>query len=88
MRHKPNVGGVERVIRILGGGTAILVGVTLFIAGPANVFVGLALVALTLVGLDFLITGVTGYCPLYHRLGRSTVRHTGRHSHTVRHTQG
>lgn len=78
MRHEQNLGAIERVIRIIGGGAAAIVGIALFIAGPANVFIGLALVALTLIGLDFLFTGVTGYCPLYHRLGISSARHTSR----------
>jgi len=75
MRREQNLGSIERVIRILGGGAAAILGVIWFIAGPANVFIGLALLALTLIGLDFFVTGVTGYCPLYHWLGLSTARH-------------
>jgi len=80
MRHEQNLVVIERVIRILCGCAAAIMGIALFIAGPANLFIGFALVALTLVGLDFFFTGVTGYCPLYHRLGISTTRHPSRHA--------
>ena len=32
MRHEQNLGAIERVIRILGGGTAAIMGIALFIA--------------------------------------------------------
>lgn len=73
MRREQNVGAVERGIRIAGGGGAALVGIVLLLGGPGSFFVGVALVALTLLGIDFFVTGLTGYCPLYHRLGWSTV---------------
>jgi hypothetical protein len=31
-------------------------------------------VALVLLGLDFVVTGLTGYCPLYRRPGWNTRR--------------
>lgn len=78
MQREQNVGTVERVIRIVGGGGAAVVGLVLLVTGPGSFLLGLALVALTLLGIDFFVTGVTGYCPLYHRLGLSTARHTPR----------
>jgi len=81
MRREHNVGTVERGIRIVGGGVAALVGLVglvLFIQGAGNFLLGLALVALIFVGVDFLVAGVTGYCPLYYRLGLSTAHHAPR----------
>ena len=34
-------------------------------------------IAASLVGLDFVVTGAIGFCPLYQKLGRGTAR---RHS--------
>ena len=70
-RHQ-NVGAIERWVRVLGGGGAALVGLAFLLAGPASPLLGVAAVALVLLGLDFIVTGITGYCPLYKRLGWST----------------
>lgn len=78
MRREQNVGVIERGFRIVGGGVAALVGLVglvLFIEGAGSILLGLAFVALLLLGADFFVTGVTGYCPLYHRLGISTAHH-------------
>ena len=74
MTREQNVGPVERWIRVIGGSTAVVVGLTLLLGGPANVLIAFGLVALTLLGFDFAVTGITGYCPLYQRLGVSTAR--------------
>ena len=58
---------VERAARIAGGGLLTLVAVNVALASS-----GLAVwgwLAAGLLGLDFLITGIRGYCPLYARLG-------------------
>ena len=60
-------------MRILGGGLATL-GVLLQLASPASLLLGLAYGLVILLGLDFVMTGLTGYCPLSHHLGWSTVR--------------
>lgn len=73
-QREQNVGTVERWVRIVGGSLATLVGLAFLLAGPASLLWGVAYVAVALLGLDFLVTGITGYCPLYHRLGRTTVR--------------
>lgn len=73
MKPEQNVGPFERWLRIIGGELAALVGLALLLAGPASLIWGVAYVALALLGLDFLVTGITGYCPLYHRLGWSTL---------------
>jgi hypothetical protein len=72
MKHKQNVGPVERGIRVIGGSLAAIVGLILFLQILASLLVGLAGIVLVLLGLDFVVTGITGYCPLYHRLGWST----------------
>lgn len=75
MAREQNVGTIERWIRVIGGGSAVVVGLSLLLGDPGNFLVAIALVALTLLGVDFLVTGITGYCPLYHRFGLSTARH-------------
>lgn len=72
MKQKRNVGTVERWIRIIGGAIAAVGGIFLLFPAPASLLLGLAGVVLVLLGLDFVVTGITGYCPLYHRLGWST----------------
>lgn len=80
MKREQNVGTVERGIRIVGGGGAALAGLVLLVAGPGSFLLGVALVALMLLGIDFFVTGLTGYCPLYHRLGWSTAPRRPRHA--------
>ncbi len=75
MQREKNVGPVERSARIVGGGTAIIIGLLWLIGGPASALIAVAAVALIALGLDFFVTGVTGYCPLYQRLGWSTAPH-------------
>jgi hypothetical protein len=72
MKRKQNVGTAERWIRVIGGGLAVIVGLFFLFSVPASLLLGLAGVVLVLLGLDFVVTGITGYCPLYHRLGWST----------------
>jgi hypothetical protein len=72
MKPKQNVGTVERWIRIIGGSLVAVVGLVLFLQTLASLLPGLAGIVLVLLGLDFVVTGITGYCPLYLRLGWST----------------
>jgi hypothetical protein len=55
-----NVGGVDRAVRITAG-LAVL---SLTFVGPASLW--------GLVGAAPLLTGLTGWCPLYALLGLST----------------
>ena len=72
MRKETNVGVVERASRVAGGGLLAALAIFLLVSGGASL--ALVLVELTGValGLDFVFTGLTGYCPLYHMLGWTT----------------
>lgn len=61
------LGRVERLIRIVGGGVLALVAADLWLTTGG--LVAWAWFAAALLGLDFVVTGVRGYCPLYARLG-------------------
>jgi Protein of unknown function (DUF2892) len=76
MHRQLNVGTSERILRVTGGGLAALFGLLLFLSSPGTLFIWLAAVTLVAVGADFVVTGITGYCPLYLRLGRTTVHHS------------
>ncbi len=67
-----NVGPLERLIRVAGGGLLVVVGVALLLALDLSWWAATIEVAAILLGIDFVFTGITGYCPLYHRLGWST----------------
>lgn len=64
-----NISPSERAGRIFVGLAVIVAGIVLLAsAGPVlNVILELLLVA---AGLDLLVTGATGHCPLYAKLGR------------------
>lgn len=68
-----NLGTVERVLRILLGG-ALAVGASWLFLGGGALAARLLDVALIALGVDFVVTGIRGYCPLYARLGWSTAR--------------
>ena len=69
-----NAGSVERVLRVVLAAAVALWALSLFFGGEVLILrlVCLALVAL---GLDLVVTGIPGYCPLYKRLGWNTARH-------------
>lgn len=58
---------IERLLRIVVGGALALVAAHLWLTTGG--YVSWAWLAATLLGLDFVVTGVRGYCPLYARLG-------------------
>ena len=73
MRTK-NVGMGERMARGVGGLLLAALGLSLLVGAggpPWLIAVDAVLIAL---GLDFAVTGVTGFCPLYRWLGWSTAR--------------
>lgn len=65
---KVNITPAERVARIVVGGLGVLGGVVLLASASGVLAVVLELL-LVLAGLDLVVTGALGHCPLYARLG-------------------
>ena len=61
------LGPIERAVRIAGGGLFTILAVNLALASSG--FAAWAWLAAALLGVDVVVTGVRGYCPLYARLG-------------------
>ena len=67
-RPTVNITPAERAARVLLGSGTALVGLLLLDGRPGTV--GFLLEALlVLAGLDLLVTGALGFCPLYKKLG-------------------
>ena len=69
-RPEINISPAERAGRMVLGGAAALAGFVLLASASAAVAVVL-LVLLILSGLDLVVTGALGHCPLYTKLGRA-----------------
>jgi hypothetical protein len=69
-----NLGTIERVLRIALGGALAIWALVLFLGGSPGLIWQLLDVALIALGVDFVVTGIRGYCPLYKRLGWSTAQ--------------
>ena len=67
-RLRINITPIERAGRILLGVAAAAAGVVLLTSAGSVVAVVLELL-LVAAGLDLVVTGALGHCPLYHRLG-------------------
>ena len=63
-----NIGPAERVGRILIGTVGFVGGIALLAAG-ASAGIAVLEVLLALAGLDLIVTGALGHCPLYAKLG-------------------
>ena len=63
-----NITPLERAGRVLIGAAGALGGILILAAGAAGIGAVLA-VLLVLTGLDLLVTGALGHCPLYQKLG-------------------
>ena len=63
-----NITPLERAGRVLIGAMGALGGILILAAGAAGIGAVLA-VLLVLTGLDLLVTGALGHCPLYQKLG-------------------
>lgn len=63
-----NVGGVDRIIRIVIGILLILLTIGL------GIYSQLMGILISLVGLIMLVTGISGYCLLYKILGVNTCK--------------
>ena len=72
-----NVGMLERWLRVIGGAVLVFIGLAYLLAGSGSVFALVFGLIFILLGADFIFTGITGYCPLYNRLGWSTARTGG-----------
>ncbi len=66
--RKVNITPAERVGRILLGLVGGVGGI-LLLAGSPTALAGTLEVLLVLAGLDLVVTGATGHCPLYQKLG-------------------
>jgi hypothetical protein len=66
-QQRGGLGPIERAVRVVGGGLLAIIGLSLWLGsgGP----IAWAWFGAALLGLDFVVTGVRGYCPLYARLG-------------------
>lgn len=67
LTRRGDLGPVERILRIAGGGGLAAVALSL-LPGSSGLAV-LVWIGAVLLGVDFVVTGVRGYCPLYARLG-------------------
>ncbi len=63
-----NITPAERVGRVLLGGLAAIAGAILLTSAGSLLAVILE-VLLIVAGLDLVVTGALGHCPLYHKLG-------------------
>lgn len=68
---KTNIATWERLLRVLFGTSLIGAGTIGFSGSDATPYRVFAIVV-ALIGLDFVVTGAIGFCPLYHKLGWST----------------
>ncbi len=62
---KPNVGEKDRLYRTILGVYGMLLGF-FFLQGVIGIIFGI-------LSLISLVTGLTGWCPIYHFLGKSTL---------------
>lgn len=67
-RPTVNITPVERMGRIFVGLVGVIGGLILLGSAGGALIVALEIL-LVLVGLDLIVTGALGHCPLYHRLG-------------------
>ena len=67
-RPTVNITPVERMGRVLLGSLAAVAGIVLFISSGSALATALD-VLLVLAGLDLVVTGALGHCPLYRKLG-------------------
>lgn len=65
---KVNITPTERIARIVVGGLGVLTGV-LLLASASGVLPIVLELLLVVAGLDLVVTGALGHCPLYARLG-------------------
>lgn len=67
-RLSVNITPIERVGRILVGAAAAITAVVL-LTSAGSVLAVILEVLLGAAGVDLIVTGALGHCPLYHKLG-------------------
>ena len=67
-RPEINITPKERAGRILIGGAAAIAGLALLVSA-GSLLAAVLEVLLVLAGLDLVVTGALGHCPLYRKLG-------------------
>jgi hypothetical protein len=65
-----NIAPMERVGRVLVGAVGLIGGIAL-LASTTSVGIAVLEVLLALAGLDLMVTGALGHCPLYRKLGHT-----------------
>lgn len=65
---KVNITPAERLARVVVGLAGVIGGLTLLLGTP-TLLTGALEVLLVAAGLDLIVTGALGHCPLYQRLG-------------------
>ena len=65
-----NITPLERVGRVLIGAAGAVGGLVLLVSASSGA-VGVLEALLVLAGLDLVVTGALGHCPLYHKLGHT-----------------
>jgi hypothetical protein len=78
-RWSINITPAERAARIVIGAVGAVVGIVLLVGATSTLAVALELL-LVLAGLDLVVTGALGHCPLYARLGHVPTSLKGRTS--------
>jgi hypothetical protein len=78
-RWSINISPAERAARIVIGAVGAVVGIVLLVGATSTLAVALELL-LVLAGLDLVVTGALGHCPLYARLGHVPISLRGRTS--------
>lgn len=82
VEKRGGLGPIERAVRIVSGGLVVIIGLNLWLAGGG--LIAWAWFGAALLGVDFIVTGVRGYCPLYARLGIGRPRIDARTSRALR----
>lgn len=78
-RPSVNITPTERIARVVLGATVVIAAVLLLQDAGSGLAVTLK-VLLGLAGLDLVVTGATGHCPLYKKLGHVPASLKGRPS--------
>lgn len=68
----PNLGRNERLARVAAAVFLSAVGLAAVIRGVTPMWLDAADAVSVALGINLLITGITGYCPIYHWLGWDT----------------